>query len=228
MNITSQGRPNIQRRTLTDQTFDTLKGMILDRKFLPGEQLNISDLSKELGVSSSPLREALVRLEGQKLISQKLYCGFVVADEPSAEYLRDLVDYRIVIEGYAADIGARKKNKETLTALRAAYADMSQIHKISQVYEEYKGFIEADALFHEVIVASANNRVMVDSYRDLNVILVQSRLYHKTEPSSQRREEVMEEHRKILEAFEKGDGPGARAALEDHLLGGRRRLLKSS
>ncbi|WP_413992358.1 GntR family transcriptional regulator [Labrys okinawensis] len=215
----------VQRKTLTEHTFDLIKGMILDNALQPGEQLNISTLGKKLGVSSSPLREALVRLEAERLLVQKLYCGYVVAEQPTPAYYESLLEYRIVTEGYCAERGAQRRAPEILQALRQSFERMQAVNLLGQKYEEYKDFISADAEFHQLIVMSSGNPVMVETHRSLNVILTQSRLYRTIGSTPERFAEVMAEHGLILDAFERGDGTGARMALKAHLEGGKRRLV---
>ncbi|AZO32260.1 MULTISPECIES: GntR family transcriptional regulator [unclassified Mesorhizobium] len=219
------GVVSVQRKTLTEHTFEVVKGMILDNVLKPGQQLNISSLGKELGVSSSPLREALVRLEAERLLVQKLYCGYLVAEEPSAAYFESLLEYRIVTEGHCARIGAPRNDREIITGLQECLDRMSAINILGQKYEEYKEFIEADADFHEFIVNSSQNPVMLETHRSLNVILTQSRLYRVVESAQARFAEVMAEHTQILQAFEAGDGRRAERAVKSHLEGGKRRLL---
>ncbi|AZO75640.1 GntR family transcriptional regulator [Mesorhizobium sp. M1D.F.Ca.ET.043.01.1.1] len=221
------GVVSVPRKTLTEHTFEVVKGMILDNVLKPGQQLNISALGKELEVSSSPLREALVRLEAERLLVQKLYCGYLVAEQPTAAYFESLLEYRIVTEGYCAKIGAPRRDHEIITGLQECLDRMSAVNILGQRYEEYKEFIEADADFHKLIVKSSQNPVMLETHQSLNVILTQSRLYRTVESAQARFSEVMAEHGQILQAFDAGDGPRAERVLKSHLEGGKRRLLGS-
>jgi DNA-binding GntR family transcriptional regulator len=84
---------------LAEQAYEIIKGRILDRDLPPGARLNIDALVRDLGVSSSPLQEALAKLQAERLVVFELYSGYSVAPEPSLSYLRDLVDCRILQEG---------------------------------------------------------------------------------------------------------------------------------
>ncbi|WP_221931050.1 GntR family transcriptional regulator [Telmatospirillum sp. J64-1] len=213
------------KTTLTERTYEALKERILDQRLAAGARLNIDALSRELNVSSSPIREALVRLETERLVISELYAGYSVAPQPTTEYLHDLLDFRIQIEGYCARIGAQAKRKSTINELRRALEKMGQSPKIGTKYKEYQKLVHADGKFHEIIVNSANNQVCSDIYASLNPIMLQSRLYHDTESNEARLKAVLDEHRRILAAFENGDGAEAEAAVRAHLEGGRKRLL---
>ena len=89
----------VTRTTLAEQAYEIIKGRILDRDLPPGARLNIDALVRDLGVSSSPLQEALAKLQAERLVVFELYSGYSVAPEPSLSYLRDLVDCRILQEG---------------------------------------------------------------------------------------------------------------------------------
>ena len=216
---------SITRTTLSEQTYETLKERILDKTLPAGAKLNIDALSRELAVSSSPIREALARLEGERLVVSEVYSGCSVAPEPTAGYLHSLLDCRMVLEGHCAQIGAPRKNPKVLQVLRDAYEEMAAIPRIGTKYREYRRFVHADARFHQTIIDSAGNEVISGVYEGLSAIIMQSRLYRDRRGGSSRAHEVLDEHRRILAAFEAGDGLRAAAMLRDHLEGGRRRLL---
>lgn len=216
---------SIVRTTLAEQAYEALKERILDQTLPPGARLNIDNLSRELAVSSSPIREALARLEAERLVVSELYTGYAVAPRPSAAYLAALVDYRIVIEAHCALVGAPKKKKTVITQMRQAFEKMSAVPLLGTRYKEYRRFVEWDGKFHQVLVDSAENEVMSVTYSSLHALLIQSRLYRNREGGNTALPEVMSEHRAILDAFEAGDGEAAAKAIRDHLEGGRRRLI---
>jgi DNA-binding GntR family transcriptional regulator len=215
----------IVRTTLTEQTYEALKERILDQTLPPGTRLNIDNLSRELAVSSSPIREALARLEAERLVVSELYAGYAVAPKPSAAYLTALTDYRMVMESHCALIGAPKKKKTVISQMRQACEKMAAVPLLGTRYKEYRRFVEWDGKFHQILVDSAENEVMSVTYSSLHALLIQSRLYRTREDGSTASAEVMQEHRTILAAFEAGDGEAAAAAVRGHLEGGRRRLI---
>ncbi|MBB5754831.1 GntR family transcriptional regulator [Prosthecomicrobium pneumaticum] len=216
---------SIVRTTLAEQAYEALKERILDQTLPPGARLNIDNLSRELAVSSSPIREALARLEAERLVVSELYTGYAVAPTPSAAYLAALAEYRIVIESHCARVGAPKKKKAVLAAMRQAFEKMNAVPLLGTRYKEYRRFVEWDGKFHQVLVDSAENEVMSVTYSSLHALLIQSRLYRNREGANTALAEVMNEHRAILDAFEAGDGEAAAQAVRDHLDGGRRRLI---
>jgi len=216
----------LTRSTIADQVYIDIKERILDQTLKPSERLTIENLSRSLGVSSSPIREALTRLESEKLVVSEFYTGYSVAPAPDPKYLRDLLDFRIMLEGECAIIGAPKKNQDTLAAMSSAFENMAKTKRLGTRYREYDNFIAEDIKFHQAIVASSENLAMIEIYSKLNAILHQSRLYISRSTDGSPAEEVMLEHHQILAAFVNGDSKAAESAIKLHLNGGKRRLLK--
>lgn len=217
--------PTLTRTTLTEQTYELLKERILDRDLMPGARLNIDALGRDLGVSSSPLREALARLEAERLVVSALYNGYTVAPEPSLAYLSDLIDFRVMLEGRSALVGAPRKNPEILAEMRAMARQMAITRKLGSRYKQYRRFVAADIRFHQAIVRSGGNEVITLAYLGMNAILHQARLYLHRSSGEARAAAVAQEHEQILRAFESGDGKAADNALRYHLEGGKRRLI---
>lgn len=216
----------LTRTTLTEQTYEVLKERILDQDLAPGARLNIDALARDLRVSSSPLREALARLEAERLVVSALYSGYTVAPEPTRAYLLDLMEFRTLLEGQCALVGAPRRDPDVLAQMRAQVRAMATTRKLGTRYKQYRRFIMADIGFHQAIVDSSRNAVMTRAYRDMNAILHQARLYLHRAGGVARAAEVAEEHARILHAFETGDGEAARTAVVRHLAGGVRRLLR--
>jgi DNA-binding GntR family transcriptional regulator len=215
----------ISKRGLAERVYDVLKQQILDQQLVPGTRLNIDNQARLLGVSSTPVREALNRLTAEKLVVSEHYSGYRVAPPITFEYLRDLLDYRILLEGYCALVGAPIRNQATISNLAKAHRKMAKFERIGSRYEEHRQFVAADNEFHVIIVESAGNWVLSEQYRSLNAINLQSRLYLNRQGGAHSAE-VIAEHAMILNAFEVGDGIAAKKAVHSHLEGGKRRLLK--
>jgi DNA-binding GntR family transcriptional regulator len=215
----------LQRTSLSDLTYEALKERILDRTLAPGERLNIDALTRSLEVSSSPVREALVRLEAERLVVLELYSGYSVAPHPTREYLEMLYDFRMLVEGYCARIGAARGNPATVALLASLVKRMAGTKRLGAQYKDYKKLGQADAQFHQAIVDSAGNDVLSEVYASKHAHLLMSRLFRDRADAGRPAAVVMEEHRAVLAAYEAGDGPAAERALVAHLKQSRSRLL---
>jgi DNA-binding GntR family transcriptional regulator len=226
MTVRTPARPLV-RTTVSEQIYEDIKERIIDQTLAPGARLNIDALARELSVSSTPIREALARLEREQLVSLELYAGYSVAPPPRPDYLEGLLDFRILWEGHCAFVGASKKRPETLRALEQSYKKMRSIKRLGTKYSEYRKFTDEDARFHQAIIDGAENPAMSKIYAGLHIILLQSRLYLTRSATGAPSELVLAEHERILGAFTAGDGEAARDAIVSHLEGGRARLRRA-
>jgi DNA-binding GntR family transcriptional regulator len=230
INLVGNGRV-LNKSTLAEQVYEVLKERILDGALEPGARLNIDALSKDLSVSSSPIREALARLEMERLIVSELYSGYSVSPTPSPAYLNQVLDFRILLEGECARLAACQCDPKVIEALKKVFAAMSKTHRLGTRYLQYRKFVQADSQFHMIIVNSAGNEVFTEIYSKMHAIagmhaiLLQSRLYLNRNNNSTSSDNVLAEHKAILDAFEKGDGRAAEQALRDHLENGRKRVM---
>lgn len=215
------------RTSVAEQIYEDIKERIIDQSLPPGVRLNIDALARELSVSSTPIREALARLEREQLVSLELYAGYSVAPPPRPDYLEGLLDFRILWEGHCAWVGAPLRRPETLRTLEQCFKKMRSTRRLGTRYREYRKFTDEDALFHQTIIDSAGNPAMSKIYAGLHIILLQSRLYLTRSATGAPSSEVLSEHERILQAFLDGDGEEARIALRAHLEGGRTRLRRA-
>lgn len=221
----SPARRTIGRTGLTDQAYEALKEQILDQTILPGGRINIDMLVTRLGVSSTPIREALARLHAERLVDFEPYIGYSAAPIRDDGWFHDMIDFRLMLEGSCAATGARRHDPAVIATLDRAFSDM-RASGLGQHYQKYSRFNAADAEFHRAIVASANNRVFVDVYADLQPHVHSARLYLSR--GNEEEADVAAEHRIILQGFRDGDGDAARDAVVNHLEAARSRLLRSA
>ena len=214
----------IVRVTLAEQLHEQLKESIIDGTRPPSSRLNIDALAREFGVSSTPIREALARLEQEGLVLLELFAGYSVVPPPKPEYVIGLLEFRILWEGHCAEVGAAKRKPETLAALIAAYDKMASVRRLGTRYREYRRFTEADGEFHQAIIDGAENPAMTAIYSKMHVLMLQSRLLLTRSDSGAPNAEVMREHKAILDAYVAGDGAAARKAVAAHFEGGIRRM----
>lgn len=219
----TQDKP--RRLSLADKTYSVLKEQILDQRLAPGARMNIDALSRELSVSSSPLREALSRLEAERLVGYTTNTGYTVAASPTPQFLRDLMEYRAVTEGYCARIGAPQATPDTIRAMKAVEQDMGAMRKLGSRFRDYKEYTELDSRFHGLIVDSAGNEVLSMTYRSMHAVLTLARMSLFRDAGSIGSDPAIDEHAQIVQAYEKRDGNLAESAVRLHLKGSQERMF---
>jgi DNA-binding GntR family transcriptional regulator len=207
------GKPMIARVALAEQVTSLLEERILDRFYRPGERLNIDALSREFEVSSSPIREALTRLSAMGFVISTSFSGFSVTPVPSREWFEQLLEYRIIAEGWAASQLARRRTPDAIARMTDSLNAL-QGERLGRRARDYIPANRADAAFHEAMLDNCGNEILTQSVRNLRPHLHHARLFSRM---PQNIAPVIQEHRAILDAIIAGDEVGASVALQSHL-----------
>lgn len=193
----------------------------MDQELRPGARLGIKDLAATLGVSATPVREALVRLAVERLVEVEPFRGYSVSLLPSAERLDELMRVRALIEVGAAKDALARVTQPQLRAIEREFEAMSELTP-RPAYRLFARFHQHDRVFHEMIVALAGNRVLLECYRALSVHLQLHRLYRIRGAVDHR--EALPEHAAIVAALRSGQSIRLERALATHISGAAKRL----
>lgn len=175
-----------------------LRSAILAGELPAGERLVPAELASRLSVSTMPVRQALMRLEAEKLVCRMRNGGLAVAPL-SVKEVEETYSMRAVLEGFAARTATPKLTPELLQSLRSMVAEMEFLSVSGQLGR----LSEINARFHFAIYEAAGNDRLLDTLRNLWATTMRYRhLYYSDSGVSQR---TLEEHREILAALERGD-----------------------
>jgi DNA-binding GntR family transcriptional regulator len=201
---------------LADQVYDELRARLLTRRHRPGEKLSLHVLAHELGVSRSPVHQALTRLVSEGLLSVQARRGYFVTPV-TAQALADGYDVRLALELHAAERAVGRLDARDLAELRRLF----EATAAAISHEEWD---TANAAFHELQIDLAGNALLSRFYRELSVnLLMQVIRGGRVEGHAN----LVTEHRRIVEAFEAEDLDAARQAIRDHIETGRRIALEA-
>ena len=213
----------IEPRLVVDDVYSQLVTLIMDGHVRPGDALSIDALAREFEVSSSPLREALARLEATGLVRRYANRGYRVAPLLTQAELSDLVDARLVLEPVAARKAASEPDAEFVAALKAAVDDLAAAPRGND-FETFRDYLEADQRFHLLIFASAGNEFLARAYAPLGGQLQRFRLFSGAGVADA--SHTIAEHTAVLRGIESRDPETAAAAMTAHLEGVRKRTLE--
>lgn len=228
--MTDGARPlDVQRTALRDQVHDRILAALLDGRVQAGERLSIDTLARDLAVSPTPVREALVQLERTGLVTREALKGYRVAPPLDRAQLAELFDARMMLEERAAELAAPHASA-LLPALRAAHDvheaashEVVHAHASGEVpLEVTQRYFEADGAFHAVIFAHAGNRYLQEMHASLGALTHRLRQAALRGPSDVI--EAIAEHRAVLDAFA-DDPAAARERMREHIAGVRDRSL---
>lgn len=215
--------PPIKHQNMTDAVYDTLREAILTRRFPPGQRLHVDELRQQLGVSRTPLKDALNRLALQGLVRVAPRYGTFVS-ELRADEMAEITDVRLVLELHAVELGVPRISRGQLRQMNACVEAMRKTVTPQGNITDHMAFIASDHDFHHVILEAAGNHKLAEMYETLNVHIQVARVYYMA--TDKRAQLVCSEHESILRAYEAHSIPEAKAALSTHLDTARRATLE--
>ena len=208
--------------TLADSVFKQLRIAIVKGELPPGSKVNEPQLSKQYGISRGPLREAIRRLEGCKLVEITPNIGAKVVSLNIRQII-EIYEIRESLEGLACRLAAEKANKEDCRSLRDLLTNHEQQIRSENGRLYYQK--EDDLDFHYLIVQLSGNSRLFNLLCDELYHLL--RLYRvQTSSSPSRPVQAFKEHHQIVDAIENGDGELAELLMQRHVASAKETLMQ--
>lgn len=206
--------------TLSDGAFQRLQKAIVEGEIAPGSRISEQFLSTTYGISRGPLREAIRRLEGRRLVVRVPHAGVRVVSL-SYEELIELYHVREALEGMACRLAAQNMSDEEVANLREVLATHER-HSGLKANESYYQQ-EGDLDIHFVIIQGSKNRTLSDMLcADLYHLV---RMYrYKFSSTPKRPQQAFAEHHRIIEAIADRDGELAEMLMRRHISASRRNI----
>lgn len=195
---------------LRDVVFNTLRQAILRGELKPGERLMEIQLANKLGVSRTPIREAIRKLELEGLVLTVPRKGAEVA-EITEKSLRDVLEVRRALEELAVQLVCEKITEAQIEELKAAAREFENVLKDGDITK----IAEADVRFHDVIYLATDNQKLIQLLNNLREQMYRFRVEYL------KREEVypqlIAEHEEIIERIEKREKDTATKVVCEHI-----------
>jgi GntR family transcriptional regulator, rspAB operon transcriptional repressor len=210
--------PKLVRVDLNEQAYLWVRERLLAREFGPGEKLSLQALADELGVSRSPVHQALTRLVAEGLVIASRSRGYAVRPI-TPRLMRESYDARLALELYAVEESSGRIPPDRLDALRSALARTIAPVVDGELVDKL-AYLRANQVFHELIVDLPRNSVVSALYRRLNVHRLMERAYLSIDVSAAGNSSA--EHTEIVESLAAGDTERSRAAVRANAETGKR------
>ena len=196
---------------LRDVVFNTLRDAILTGKLVPGERLMENQLAEKLGVSRTPVREALRMLELENLVELVPRKGAQVLDM-SEKDITNILEVRSALEGLATSLACKKMTKEDLQQLKNMEVDFEKAVADNDV----EHFVDIDEDFHDLIFAATENDKLISIFRNLRIQLYRYRMAQaKNNETSM--STIVAHHRSIIRAIENHDAEEGASIAQGHI-----------
>lgn len=205
---------------LRDVVFNTLRQAILKGEMEPGERLMEITLANKLGVSRTPIREAIRKLELEGLVNMIPRKGAVVASI-SEKDMKDVLEVRITLEELAVKLAVKNMEPEDIEQLRAAAKGFEN----AVISRDIVDIVEADVAFHDIIYNKTGNSRLIQIINNLREQMYRYRLEYIKDARTH--SILISEHNDIIEALRSKDVEAAKNAVREHIANQERGITRA-
>ena len=197
-------------KPLREMVYEELKIQILTGAIVPGTRMMEVDLAEEMGVSRTPIREAIRKLEKEGLVTIEPRRG-AYASMISTQDMVEILEVRQDLEGLAAYFAASRMSPVEMEELR----EIADHYNAAVKEGSMQDMIRYDTQFHRQIVDSCNNKILVNMVEQLQELFLRFRYIYYD--NFRRADNMPSEHQEIIDAIASGDEDRARAAADVHI-----------
>ncbi|MBS4537024.1 GntR family transcriptional regulator [Clostridium sp. D2Q-11] len=197
-------------KPLREIVFEHLRESIILGKMKPGERLMEIQLAESLGVSRTPVREAIRKLELEGLVIMVPRKGAYVS-EVSLKDIKEALEIRASIEGLGAYLAAERMEEDEIEALKKKHEEL----KICINDGDVACIVEKDTELHDIIFKATRNNMLMDLVDGLREQVQRFRVSYVS--SHHKSSELAKEHQKIIDAIEMRDKEAAKKYAEEHI-----------
>lgn len=212
-------RPIPRPAGLVEEVYTRVRAEIMSLAIPPDTRITIESLARRLGVSQTPIREALSMLEAKGLVTKQQFIGYCTAPILNRAQFEEIHEIRLLMEPYAARQAAEKMSEEQVAGLKRLLARMAPSDQTRSAYDR---FAEQDSEFHERIALATGNMLIADALARMHVHLHIFRLCFKSRIAS----DAHAEHALLVDAIAARDGTGAEDAMRAHILASHQRFAQ--
>jgi GntR family transcriptional regulator, rspAB operon transcriptional repressor len=196
----------LRHENLEDKIYDRLKSMIIDKLLRPGDRIRLTELCREMGVSRTPMLNALKRLSAERLVEWVSRHGIYVR-RYTAQEMVDLYEVRVALESLAARLAAERVTEADLTRLEAMFRDVV----IDDTPEAMRRYTPVDREFHWRIVELSGNQQLAAALQSIHM-----QIFAYQDGIARTIAESVPEHREFLRALGSRDGATCERLMREH------------
>jgi DNA-binding GntR family transcriptional regulator len=204
-----QARRIRRAQGFVDEVYELIRADIMSLRIPPDTRISIDSLARQLGVSQTPIREALSRLEATGLVIKQHFVGYCSAPQLSRQQLDELYELRLLLEPYAAQCAAERMSDEQLLAVTQLARQMEP----GETRTSYDRFAVQDSELHDLVAHGSGNSLIRDALAKLHTHLHIFRLRFHSEVTK----EAHAEHAGLIAALAARRPADAAAAMRAHI-----------
>ena len=185
----------------------------MSQRIVPGSRVTIDVLARELGVSQTPIRDALNRMEADGLVVRVHHAGYRIPPQVTRDGFEDMLEIRLLLEPAAARRAAERATAEQVAGLRRMLEEMAELEE-GEGPVAYGAFGLRDAAFHDLLARSGGNQLVREALARLHAHVHLFRLVYDRKVTYL----AMGEHEEVLAAVAARDPDAAAYAMRRHIL----------
>ncbi len=209
----------LERFSLKDRVYLEIKNMIMSGEIPPGTRIKEEELARRFGISRTPVREALSRLESLGFIRKVRPSGYMVM-EFAREDIEEIYGIMGILEEYAVSLAARNATPEDIKTLRLLLDEQEKALRRGDMEE----VVRLNSRFHDVLYGLSKRKRLIgliNYFRDLFNIFRRWLLIEKESAAA-----ALEDHRRIVDVLEEGDRRRIKGVIRRHIEKGKKLTLK--
>ncbi|MEN5082411.1 GntR family transcriptional regulator [Bosea sp. TWI1241] len=210
MDGSAEGIPRIMRRTLHDEVLERLRDMIIEGRLTPGQRINEGVVGAQLGVSRTPLREAIKTLASEGLVEIQPAKGAIVR-RFSAFDMKNILEVLKTLEELGGRMACALAPDETIAEIRGLHDAMMRYYASRNRLEYFK----LNQAIHSAIVAASGNEVLVEMHGTLQARI--KRLRFIGNEGEVKWADAVAEHEQMIEALERRDADQLATVIRIHM-----------
>lgn len=214
--LKNAGRLVKRSQGFVDEVYELIRADIMSLRIAPDTRISIDELARQIGVSQTPIREALSRLEAVGLVTKRHYAGYCSAPQITRQQLDELYELRLLLEPYAARCAAQRMSVMELNRVAALAHGMQP----GATRNSYARFADQDSELHDLIALGSGNQLISEALSRLHTHLHIFRLRFHSEVTT----EAHVEHDRLVTALLARKQDEAEAAMRLHIEKSYRRM----
>ena len=214
--------PRLRLRRISDAAYEILREKIISREFVPGQRLDLDSIEKQLGISRTPIKEALTRLDLEGLVEIVPRSGTYITN-PTPDDITESFEVRRALEVFAVELIVQQASDEDIKSLWRIVQELGELAAAEDHDAIYPRYLSLDYQFHQQLVAIAGNQRLCRAHGRENLHAQMARIRYRR--SERELNVAQEEHEHLMAALEARDAEAAKAELDDHLRRAQRSLL---
>jgi DNA-binding GntR family transcriptional regulator len=219
----SEAFSKLEAKSLNDQVYEKIRSAIISGVISPGTRLVLTELASSFGTSLTPVKEAIARLEVEKLIDVVPRVGTFVS-HLKVEDVKELFGARLMIELYAAENSIEKITEDHLERLNQLVTDLGN-HVDGDRYRNFPEYIEKDNCFHHYFVELCGNQRILKMHKELGAHLMITRAYYVKKIEGAKR--ANDEHAMIVRKLGERNLEDLKRTLREHINQGMFNVLQA-